>query len=467
MGGNRLDQRGRRRSRFSRGLVGGAAAAVLLATVGIVADAGTAAALTPPSVVSSRVTPSTVAAGSTITFTWRAKSGAGVTFTSLFPSGPNFSFLGTCFGNGTLVSGSARSGTYRQACIVPTQTANGKWTTQIEVQDGAGQDISVAGPDFTVTGGLTTKPPTFGPSSANRTSVVAGHPITFTWQVDSPIGVADTSVGISGPDLFGQLGCDANGTLISGTATAGTYREVCVVPKASSNSTWTSFISAQDVADQSSSTGGPSFTVTGGTTKTTPLPQIGFSSVSPTTVATGQTVTFTWQVSAAAGVSNTSVEPYGVGGGISNVCFGNGTLISGTARNGTYQEPCTIPTDASSGGWMGLIAAADSTEQSTEATGPAFTVVPIQITTTALPAGLVKTPYGAVLSAIGGSSQYQWSLAAGSLPPGLSLGVDGVIRGRPQSPGTYTFTVRGAIKETRTSLATPGSATQVLSITVN
>lgn len=430
MGGNRLSQRTRpQRSRVTTRMVGAAAAiAILLGTVGIVADAGVAAAQTPPTIVSSRVTPAKAVAGSAITFTWRVKSATGVSFTSLAVTGPNFSFLSSCFGSGTLVSGSAKSGSYRQACVLPTHIANGTWTTQIDAGDNSGQGTSVAGPSFTVTGGLTASPPTFGPASLNRTSVVAGHPITVTWQVDSPIGVSATSVSMNGPGAFGQFACASNGTLISGTSTAGTYRESCVIPKASFNGTWTTYLDAQDVAGQSSDKAGPSFTVTGGTVKTTTPPQIGFSSVTPTTVATGQTVTFTWQITDAGPISYTSVDPFGPGNALGNTCSGQGTLIASKGKTGTYQEPCTIPTNAPIGKWNSLINVIDNAGQFIGSGGPGFTVVPIQITTTALPGGLVKSPYGATLSAIGGSSQYQWSLAGGSLPPGLSLGVNGVIR---------------------------------------
>ena len=43
-----------------------------------------------------------------------------------------------------------------------------------------------------------------------------------------------------------------------------------------------------------------------------------------------------------------------------------------------------------------------------------------------------------------------WSIVAGSLPAGLALGSsDGVISGRPATPGTYSFTVRALIADGR------------------
>ena len=49
---------------------------------------------------------------------------------------------------------------------------------------------------------------------------------------------------------------------------------------------------------------------------------------------------------------------------------------------------------------------------------------------------------GATLSATGGTGAYTWSLASGSLPPGLSLSAQGLITGTPTTLGNYPFTVQ-------------------------
>lgn len=68
---------------------------------------------------------------------------------------------------------------------------------------------------------------------------------------------------------------------------------------------------------------------------------------------------------------------------------------------------------------------------------------PLAITTSALPGGAVGVPYGHTLAAQGGVQPYSWSIASGSLPPGLALSPStGAITGTPVSPGTYSFTVR-------------------------
>ncbi|WP_164931844.1 putative Ig domain-containing protein [Dyella sp. M7H15-1] len=64
------------------------------------------------------------------------------------------------------------------------------------------------------------------------------------------------------------------------------------------------------------------------------------------------------------------------------------------------------------------------------------------ITTSTVPNGTVGVSYSTTISASGGNSPYTFSLASGSLPPGLSLSSSGVFSGTPTAGGSYTFTVR-------------------------
>jgi Putative Ig domain len=84
---------------------------------------------------------------------------------------------------------------------------------------------------------------------------------------------------------------------------------------------------------------------------------------------------------------------------------------------------------------------------------------PVCITTTTVPSGTQHVPYSATLAAVGGTAPYTWSLASGSLPPGLSISSSGTITGTPTTAGTFTFT----IKATDSVAAT---ATQSFSLTV-
>ncbi len=63
------------------------------------------------------------------------------------------------------------------------------------------------------------------------------------------------------------------------------------------------------------------------------------------------------------------------------------------------------------------------------------------IVTSALGQATVGLPYNANLQAVGGDAPLSWSLASGSLPPGLDLNGD-VIGGTPTSAGNYDFKAR-------------------------
>jgi hypothetical protein len=69
---------------------------------------------------------------------------------------------------------------------------------------------------------------------------------------------------------------------------------------------------------------------------------------------------------------------------------------------------------------------------------------PIAITTADLPGGVVGVPYSEAVTASGGETPYSWSVASGSLPPGLTLS-DGTssatISGTSTTAGTSTFTL--------------------------
>lgn len=65
----------------------------------------------------------------------------------------------------------------------------------------------------------------------------------------------------------------------------------------------------------------------------------------------------------------------------------------------------------------------------------------LQITTGALANGTEGAAYTATLSASGGGS-LTWTVSAGSLPAGMTLGSNGVLSGTPTAGGSYTFTVR-------------------------
>lgn len=68
---------------------------------------------------------------------------------------------------------------------------------------------------------------------------------------------------------------------------------------------------------------------------------------------------------------------------------------------------------------------------------------PLVITTTSLSNGVTATPYSKTVAVSGGVTPYTFSISAGALPAGLTIGsTTGVISGTPTTAGTSNFTVR-------------------------
>lgn len=55
----------------------------------------------------------------------------------------------------------------------------------------------------------------------------------------------------------------------------------------------------------------------------------------------------------------------------------------------------------------------------------------LQLTTTALPGGMVSSPYNGQLAATGGLAPYRWARTSGALPTGVILNTDGRLTGTP------------------------------------
>jgi hypothetical protein len=108
-------------------------------------------------------------------------------------------------------------------------------------------------------------------------------------------------------------------------------------------------------------------------------------------------------------------------------------VISGTPSTaGTFNFTITA-TDASS--------CPGSRPYSIVMTGAAGCPI-ITVNPATLPPGVIGTAYNQTVSATGGTAPYTFTIASGSLPPGLTLNsTTGVISGIPLTPGQFSFTI--------------------------
>jgi len=92
-----------------------------------------------------------------------------------------------------------------------------------------------------------------------------------------------------------------------------------------------------------------------------------------------------------------------------------------------------------------------------------YVVQPLVIDTLTAPAGTAAHPYALGLNVHNGVQPYLWTVATGSLPPGLQLLASGAILGTPAQPGDYAFTLQVADSSIFSSL----TATQAYAIHIN
>ncbi|MBI4906336.1 MAG: putative Ig domain-containing protein [Acidobacteria bacterium] len=222
----------------------------------------------------------------------------------------------------------------------------------------------------------------------------------------------------------------SSGGLISGTPTAGgTFNFTAQVTDSQSNTATKQF----------------SLTISGGSlTITTPsLPSWTINAnYSQTMAATGGVLPYTWSISGGSLPAGLSIAT-------------NTGIISGAptaAGNSTF----TVRVQDSASG--------STTQQYTVTINQSLLVL-----TGSVPNGVVGTGYSTTLGASGGTAPLTWSLAAGTLPAGLSLNAgSGVISGTPTATVTaQAFTVQ-VLDAAGTSAARPLSmsvTTSTLTIT--
>ena len=146
---------------------------------------------------------------------------------------------------------------------------------------------------------------------------------------------------------------------------------------------------------------------------------------------------------------------------------GNGTftwtIASGALPSGVTLDAATgilAGTPETGGAFSFVVAAADAADASNVATASLSMLIanaPVSVGGQAVASGRVSVSYSATLAASGGNGAFAWSIASGTLPPGLTLdGATGVIAGTPLVEGTYAATVTAAdVAEPTNAASTP------------
>ena len=157
------------------------------------------------------------------------------------------------------------------------------------------------------------------------------------------------------------------------------------------------------------------------------------SSYSAAVAASGGTTPYTW--------SATGLPP-GV-----NLNSSTGALSGSPTTSGSYSPSFQLKDSSSP-----ALTATSSIGISVAAAPPAQ----LKVTTASLPAGAQGSPYSATLTASGGTSPYTWTVATGSLPPGVTLSSAGALSGTPTSPGTFAASFQ--VKDSAASPQTASSS---------
>jgi len=255
-------------------------------------------------------------------------------------------------------------------------------------------------------GGGGTPPPGITAASPPAGTTGATYP-TYTFLAAG--GTPPLSWTESGP-LPPGLGLSPSGQLSGLPATAGTYPISLTVTDSSVPPLSTSTPVSIKINDSSivvSTAPPPPAGVV-----TYPYPGYGFT-------ASGGSPPYTWQAS--------GVLPPGL------VLASDGTVSGTPTSAGTFKFSVTATDSAQT-----PVSGPPSATQITINTPAQLTLNPMPVP----PAGVAGTPYGVfTFGTTGGFLPFTWSITAGNLPPGVTLGSDGSLSGIPTSVGTFNFTV--------------------------
>lgn len=120
----------------------------------------------------------------------------------------------------------------------------------------------------------------------------------------------------------------------------------------------------------------------------------------------------------------------------------NGSPTLSTTLISTTQLTANIPSTLLAAPAVAFVQVQNSSGQRSNVLPFTVANAPLSVATESLPGGTVGSAYSFTLTGTGGSAPYSWSVISGALPPGLSMGVDGVIRGTPGTAGGFSFVVQ-------------------------
>ena len=168
------------------------------------------------------------------------------------------------------------------------------------------------------------------------------------------------------------------------------------------------------------------------------------TSTNAVTVPEGSTTTFQVKLNTAP-VNPTTVTVSRVSGD-PDIAVQSGRLLVFNASTWNIYQTVTLLAAADTDWINGLAAiqcsAPGRTATNVTATEQDNTPLPLAITTTSLPNGICNVAYSATLTASEGTAPYSWSVAGGSLPPGITLSSGGILSGTPTTTGIFNFTGR-------------------------
>ena len=168
--------------------------------------------------------------------------------------------------------------------------------------------------------------------------------------------------------------------------------------------------------------------------------QVG-SAYSIVIAASGGTTPYSWSLTG-------GTLPTGLGLGASSGQISGTPTQSGTFPITVQVKDSSSPAQTASQGFSIVVGAAGTQ---------------VSITTSSVPNGQVGVAYSTTLAANGGTAPYTWSISAGALSPGLSLGAgNGVISGTPTASGSFSFTA----KVTDSTSPTKQTATKSFTLTI-